>query len=153
MISNQTNLALKGMIGIQAMAVIANQTGHTADAANYSSIAQDYITQWQNLAIAKDANPPHTTLSYGDTASHGRFTPFFRVYQALLTLCAGLLYNLFADAQLGLNLVPQSVYQMQSNFYPTVANKYGVPLDTRHTYTKGKSPDGSLYIGKVLTIL
>ncbi|KAK4863905.1 hypothetical protein LT330_010386 [Penicillium expansum] len=118
-LANQTNLALKGMIGIQAMAVIANQTGHTADAANYSSIAQDYITQWQNLAIAKDANPPHTTLSYGDTASHG------------------LLYNLFADAQLGLNLVPQSVYQMQSNFYPTVANKYGVPLDTRHTYTKG----------------
>ncbi|KGO75297.1 protein of unknown function DUF1793 [Penicillium italicum] len=118
-LANQTNLALKGMIGIQAMAVIANQTGHTADAANYSSIAKDYITQWQNLAIAKHANPPRTTLSYGDTASHG------------------LLYNLFADAQLGLNLVPQSVYQMQSDFYPTVANKYGVPLDTRHTYTKG----------------
>lgn len=25
---------------------------------------------------------------------------------------------------------------MQSNFYPTVANEYGVPLDTRHQYTK-----------------
>ncbi|KAJ5248318.1 hypothetical protein N7497_008379 [Penicillium chrysogenum] len=118
-LANQTNLALKGMIGIQAMAVIANMTGHTADAADYSRIAKDYITQWQDLAIAKGANPPRTTLSYGDTASHG------------------LLYNLFADAQLGLNLVPQSVYQMQSDFYPTVANKYGVPLDTRHTYTKG----------------
>jgi len=53
-----------------------------------------------------------------------------------LTLSPGLLYNLFADAQLGLGLVPDYVYQMQSNFYPTVANKYGVPLDTRHTYTK-----------------
>jgi hypothetical protein len=51
---------------------------------------------------------------------------------------SGLLYNLFADAQLGLNLVPQSVYQMQSDFYPTIANTYGVPLDTRHTLTKGK---------------
>ncbi|CAG8221974.1 unnamed protein product [Penicillium salamii] len=118
-LANQTNLALKGIIGIQAMAVIANQTGHTADAADYSRIAKDYITQWQDLAIAKGANPPRTTLSYGDPASHG------------------LLYNLFADAQLGLNFVPQSVYQMQSDFYPTVANKYGVPLDTRHTYTKG----------------
>lgn len=48
----------------------------------------------------------------------------------------GLLYNLFADAQLGLGLVPQSVYQMQSNFYPSVVNQYGVPLDTRHSYTK-----------------
>ncbi|KAJ6085590.1 hypothetical protein N7499_005219 [Penicillium canescens] len=118
-LANQTNLALKGMIGIQAMSVIAERTGNTEDAANYSSIAHDYITKWQDLAIAKGATPPHTTLSYGDTNSHG------------------LLYNLFADVQLGLDLVPQSVYQMQSDFYPTVANKYGVPLDTRHTYTKG----------------
>lgn len=152
MISNQTNLALKGMIGIQAMAVIANQTGHTADAANYSSIAKDYITQWQDLAIAKDANPPRTTLSYGDTASHGRFSPLSRFYEVLFTISAGLLYNLFADAQLGLDLVPQSVYQMQSNFYPTVANKYGVPLDTRHDYTKGTCPDALPFIGKLLTI-
>lgn len=70
-ISNQTNLALKGMIGIQAMAVIANETGHAADAANYSSIAQEYITKWQDLAINKDANPPHTTLNYGNSSSHG----------------------------------------------------------------------------------
>lgn len=70
-ISNQTNLALKGMIGIQAMAVIANETGHTADAANYSAIARDYITQWQELGINKDASPPHTKLSYGDADSHG----------------------------------------------------------------------------------
>jgi hypothetical protein len=70
-IRNQTNLALKGMIGIQAMSVIAERTGNTEDAANYSSIAHDYITKWQGLAIAKGANPPHTTLSYGDTNSHG----------------------------------------------------------------------------------
>lgn len=59
------------MIGIQAMAVIANETGHTADAANYSSIAQEYITKWQDLAINKDASPPHTTLNYGNSSSHG----------------------------------------------------------------------------------
>ncbi|KAJ5780444.1 hypothetical protein N7457_005604 [Penicillium paradoxum] len=118
-LANQTNLALKGMIGIQAMSVIANLTGHDDDASKYSRIANRYISKWEDLAIAKDANPPRTTLSYGDTASHG------------------LLYNLFADVQLGLGLVPNSVYQMQSDFYPTVENKYGVPLDTRHTYTKG----------------
>lgn len=72
MISNQTNLALKGMIGIQAMAVIANETGHDSDAANYSSIASDYITKWQDLAINTKANPPHTTLSYSDDNSHGK---------------------------------------------------------------------------------
>lgn len=50
---------------------------------------------------------------------------------------SGLLYNLYADRQLGLDLVPEWVYDMQSTFYPTAENKYGVPLDTRHTYTKG----------------
>jgi hypothetical protein len=48
----------------------------------------------------------------------------------------GLLYNLYSDRVLNLNLVPQSVYDMQSAFYPTVADEYGVPLDTRHNYTK-----------------
>jgi hypothetical protein len=32
--------------------------------------------------------------------------------------------------------VDQSIFDMQSNFYPTVASEYGVPLDTRHTWTK-----------------
>jgi Domain of unknown function (DUF4965)/Domain of unknown function (DUF1793) len=118
-LQNQTNLALKGIIGIQAMASIANLTGNTADGKNYSSIATNYITQWQQLAIAFNENPPHTTLNYGANQTHG------------------LLYNLWCDRELGLNLVPQSVYDMQSNFYPTVANQFGVPLDTRHTYTKG----------------
>lgn len=45
-LANQTNLALKGMIGIQAMAVIANLTDHPADHDNYTSIGHDYITQW-----------------------------------------------------------------------------------------------------------
>lgn len=65
MYRNQTNLALKGIIGIQAMAVISNTTGHPDDASNHSSIAKDYIARWQTLGVAHDANPPHTTLSYG----------------------------------------------------------------------------------------
>ncbi|KAH7403312.1 glutaminase GtaA [Cadophora sp. MPI-SDFR-AT-0126] len=117
-LANQTDLALKGIIGIQAMAVIANLTGNSVDGANYTNIAQDYITQWQTLGIAHDANPPHTTLAYGMNDTHG------------------LLYNLYGDRLLDLNFVPQSVYDMQSAFYPTVEQKYGVPLDTRHNYTK-----------------
>ncbi|OWP04752.1 hypothetical protein B2J93_4034 [Marssonina coronariae] len=117
-LANQTNLALKGMIGIQAMAVIANLTGNEADGASFANIARDYITRWQDLAVAQDATPPHTTLSYGMNDTHG------------------LLYNLYGDKLLGLNLVPPSVYDMQSAFYPTVEEMYGVPLDTRHNYTK-----------------
>ena len=57
------------------MAVIANLTGNTATAANYSNIAHDYITQWQVLGIAHDADPPHTTLAYGMNDTHGMCSP------------------------------------------------------------------------------
>ncbi|KAF2401026.1 DUF1793-domain-containing protein [Trichodelitschia bisporula] len=118
-LQNQTNLALKGIIGIGAMGEIAKLTGNADDAARYSSTAKSYIAQWQQLGIARDANPPHTTLNYGNNDSHG------------------LLYNLWCDQELKLGLVPQEVYKMQCDFYPTVRNKYGVALDTRHTWTKG----------------
>ncbi|KAF2873756.1 hypothetical protein BDV95DRAFT_593074 [Massariosphaeria phaeospora] len=117
---NQTNLALKGMIGLEAMSKISTIAGQDADAKYFTDKAHDYITQWQDLAINKGDNPPHTILNYGNWSSHG------------------LLYNLYSDKLLNTNLVPQSVYDMQSAFYPTVNQKYGVPLDTRHPYqTKG----------------
>ena len=53
------------------MATIANLTGNTEDASNYSSIAHNYITQWQALGIAMDADPPHTTLAYGMNDTYG----------------------------------------------------------------------------------
>ena len=53
------------------MAVIANLTGNTANGVNYSSIAHEYIADWQNLGIARDADPPHTTLAYGMNDTHG----------------------------------------------------------------------------------
>ncbi|KAK7754712.1 hypothetical protein SLS62_003270 [Diatrype stigma] len=119
-LANQTNLALKGIIGLRAFAEIATLTGHADDAASYGDTARDYIGQWQGYGINAAADPPHTTLSYGDADSHG------------------LLYNLYANSLLGFgaDFVPQSVYDGQSAFYPTVALKYGVALDTRHTWTK-----------------
>lgn len=43
MYRNQTNLALKGIVGIAAMAEIANRTGNIADGINYTQIALSYI--------------------------------------------------------------------------------------------------------------
>ena len=37
---------------------------------------------------------------------------------------------------LGLNLIDSSLYEMQSAFYPTVSQIFGVPFDSRHSYTK-----------------
>jgi hypothetical protein len=115
-LANQTNLALKGIIGLEAMSQMSRIIDETADADNYTAIAHDYITRWVDLGINKAANPPHAILTYNDDTTHG------------------LLYNLYNDRLLGLNLVPQEIYDMQSAFYPTIKETYGVPLDTRHEY-------------------
>ncbi|KAG9200530.1 hypothetical protein G6514_006872 [Epicoccum nigrum] len=115
-LANQTNLALKGIIGIEAMSQLSSLVGETADAENYTTIAHDYISKWQTLGINDDASPPHAILNYGNSSTWG------------------LLYNLYNDKLLNTDLVPQEVYDMQSAFYPTVQEKFGVPLDTRNRY-------------------
>lgn len=117
-LTNQTNLALKGIIGLEAMSQMSRIIGETADADGYTTTAHDYINQWVELGINKVANPPHAILNYGNETTHG------------------LLYNLYNDRLLNLNLVPQEVYDIQSSFYPTIKGNYGVPLDTRNQYTK-----------------
>ncbi|PIL37079.1 hypothetical protein GSI_00771 [Ganoderma sinense ZZ0214-1] len=115
-LANQTNLAIKGIVGIKAMSKIAEIAGDSAKAQNYSDIATSYAQQWQNFALSSDKT--HLTLNYGNDASWG------------------LAYNLFADKLLGTNVFPQSIFDLQTQWYSTHALDFGVPLDTRHTYTK-----------------
>ncbi|KAF2705838.1 DUF1793-domain-containing protein [Pleomassaria siparia CBS 279.74] len=114
-LANQTNLALKGIIGIGAMAEISKLVGEDADAQNYTSISKDYVQQW--MPLAHQGNN-HTVLTYNNATTHG------------------LLYNLYADRLLNTSIISQEVYDQQSAFYPTVKQAYGVPLDTRNLWTK-----------------
>lgn len=115
-LANQTNLAIKGIIGIKAMAEVAGLLGNAGEAANYSSIAASYVTQWETLSASK--TQPHRTLGYNSDSSWG------------------LTYNLYSDKLLKFNLFPQRIYDQQTAWYATVAREFGVPLDTRHEWTK-----------------
>jgi hypothetical protein len=116
-IAHSVNLALKGILGIAAMSKVAEVTGNAADIARYRGIARDYIAKWQTMA--QDSPPDHLKLAYDQPGTWS------------------LKYNGYPDALLGLGLVPGSVADEEAAFYETQANAYGVPLDLRHSYTKG----------------
>ncbi|KAI0798878.1 hypothetical protein GGR55DRAFT_533126 [Xylaria sp. FL0064] len=149
-LANQTNLALKGIIGIKAMSGIAEIVGEESDAKHYSTIAEKYIDKWQEFGLSRDKT--HAKLAY---TWWGSWTT---------------LYNLFADALLCFHLpgeasateaqgrlrdsyqtpigdagtskpkpkkfIPDRIYQIQSDWYHNVLQRYGLPLDNRHLYTK-----------------
>ncbi|CAK7211354.1 hypothetical protein SCUCBS95973_001084 [Sporothrix curviconia] len=120
-LANQTNLALKGIIGVRAMAEIAGMSGivnANQVSSQYLETSTQYVQNWTTLGINDASSPPHTTLAYNLPDSHG------------------LLYNIYADRLLGLDFVPDWVYRMQSNFYSTILGDFGVPLDTRHNWAK-----------------
>ena len=126
---NQTNLAIKGIVGLQAMSKIAAVVGDTAGSANYSSTASSYFAQWSTFAI--DPSGRHTVLGYEWRSSWG------------------LLYNTYPDKLLNLGIIPPELYSMQSTWYATVSQVFGIPLDNRHHYTKS---DWEIWTGKVTSI-
>ncbi|KAI0779898.1 DUF1793-domain-containing protein [Fomes fomentarius] len=125
---NQTNLALKGVIGIKAMAQIADLLGKSDQSSKYNSIASSYLQQLQLLAVG--GNQQHLTLTYGAEDSWG------------------LMYNLYADKLVGGNFIPSSMYDMQTSWYSNNINAFGIPLDSRNTYTK---TDWQMFVAATVT--
>ncbi|KAG5917339.1 hypothetical protein E4U42_007270 [Claviceps africana] len=115
-LANQTNLAIKGIIALQAMSVISTKAGHGSESAKYAQYAKEYLAYWTEHGVNKQAG--HTMLQYDNKDSYG------------------LLYNIFPDKVLGLNFIPKEIYDMQSDFYLKTQKKYGVILDTRNVWTK-----------------
>ncbi|MFL6073781.1 MAG: glutaminase domain-containing protein [Mycobacteriales bacterium] len=113
-IAHSVNLALKGIVGIGAMSIVAAAAGNAADQSHYLSVAQSYIGQWAQLG----ADGQHLRLAYDQPGTWS------------------LKYNGYPDRLLGLNLVPDSVATTEANWYLANQHAYGVELDPRHTYTK-----------------
>lgn len=128
-LANQTNLAIKGIVGIGAMAQIATLLGKTSDATSYRNTATSYVTKFQTYATASSKD--HLTLAYGQDSTWG------------------LVYNLYGDKLLKLNLFPASLYTLQTNWYASHGSSYGLPLDTRHTdWTKS---DWQIWTSTIVT--
>ncbi|KAI0335019.1 hypothetical protein GY45DRAFT_1367055 [Cubamyces sp. BRFM 1775] len=112
--TNMTNLAIKGIIGVKAMAEISRVLGQDADAQLYGSNAAALVNMWQPLASSSDSQ--HILGVYGDQGSWA------------------LMYNIYADILLGTNIVNETLLKSQTAFYSTLFNSdvfrsNGIPLD------------------------
>ena len=116
-IAHSANLALKGIVGVGAMGVVAAANGNSADAAHYSTLARTYISKWTSLA--EDSSGSHLKLAYDQDGTWS------------------LKYNGFSDRLLGLDLVPAGTAAREAGWYAANAGAYGVVLDPRNNYTKG----------------
>jgi hypothetical protein len=61
-LANQTNLALKGIIGIRAMSEIATMVGPNGQGAEYRRTAEEYVDKWVGYGISSDGT--HAKLAY-----------------------------------------------------------------------------------------
>jgi Domain of unknown function (DUF4965)/Domain of unknown function (DUF1793)/Domain of unknown function (DUF5127) len=115
-IAHSSNLALKGILGVDAMAQIAKYAGKSKDQQYYSQQGSSLITQW--VPLSEDSSALHLKLAYDMPGTWS------------------LKYNAFPDKLLGLNLVPSGTLQQEAAWYAQQEQPYGIPLDIRHTYTK-----------------
>lgn len=135
----QTNLALKGIIGIKAMSGLAEIAGYDSDVQTYDNTSRVYIEKWEEYGISRDKT--HAKVAYN---WFGSWTTTYNLYADSL-LC----FHLDTDKPLTIDgdqkpikspskhgFVPRHIYQMQSDWYYAVRQKYGLPLDSRHLYTK-----------------
>jgi hypothetical protein len=143
-----TNLALKGIIGIKAMSELAEVLGESSDAKYYRNISNTYIKEWEVQGMSRDGGRAKLAYDW-----YGSWTTLYSLYaDAILCFHPSLNATPAAIEANGQgpqtpifpvagkkdkeNFIPDHIYTAQSRWYETVMQKYGLPLDSRHLYTK-----------------
>ena len=112
--AHNTNLSVKAIMGIAAYGKMAEMLGKKDIAATYLGKAKQMAQQWEQMAADGD----HYKLTFDKAGTWS------------------LKYNMVWDKLFKTDLFADDIYNKELAYYPTKANKYGVPLDNRADYTK-----------------
>jgi hypothetical protein len=127
-LAHNANLSVKAILGLAAYGDLCRITGDTTNAAKYQAVARADADHWMKVADAGD----HSLLAFDKPGTWSQK------------------YNLVWDRILNLNVFPSSVARKEIDYYKSVLQPYGVPLDSRTHLTK---TDWSLWTATMATDL
>jgi hypothetical protein len=113
-LAHNANLSVKAILAIASFGELCRLRGDAAAADKYRALARQHARHW--MEVARDGD--HSRIAFDKPGTWSQK------------------YNLVWDKLLELGVFPPEVAQREVSFYRKVAQRYGVPLDSRTRLTK-----------------
>lgn len=114
-LDKNANLSVKAIVGLAAFSKICEEIGDKDLSAYYGKVAKSFAEKWIKLCVK---NGRSTLTVDGDENTFS------------------IKYNFAFDKLMGFGLFPQELFEKETDELCKNCKKYGIPLDSRATYTK-----------------